>query len=69
MAAKLRPGDVLLAVAGTAVHGLADLYRRVWSLGQAGVEVPLTIYRDGRTVEQRLLSADRSRFLKRPSLH
>jgi S1-C subfamily serine protease len=68
-AARLRPGDVLLAVAGTAVHGLADLYRRIWSLGQAGVEVPLTIYRDGRTVEQRLLSADRGRFLKRPSLH
>jgi S1-C subfamily serine protease len=41
----------------------------VWSLGKAGVEVPLTIYRDGRTFEVRVTSGDRNRFLKGPSLH
>jgi S1-C subfamily serine protease len=68
-AAKLRSGDIILGVAGTEVQDLAQLYRRIWSLGTAGVEVPLTIYRDGRIVERRLHSADRSRFLKGPSLH
>jgi len=67
--ANLRTGDVVLAVAGSEVTGLADLFRRIWSLGQAGVEVPLLIYRDGRTLELRIPSSDRTRFLKGPSLH
>ena len=48
---------------------VAGLFRRVWSLGRAGVEVPLLIYRDGRTFEVRVTSGDRYRFLKGPSLH
>ena len=67
--AKLRTGDVVLAVAGTEVRELASLFRRIWSLGEAGVEVPLLIYRDGRTFELRITSGDRNRFLKGPSLH
>jgi len=67
--AKLRPGDVVLGVAGMEVSGLAALFRRIWSLGNAGVEVPLLIYRDGRTFELRVASGDRNRFLKGPSLH
>jgi S1-C subfamily serine protease len=67
--ANLRTGDVVLAVAGTEVSDLASFFRKVWSLGKAGVEVPLTIYRDGRTLEARVASGDRNRFLKGPSLH
>jgi len=67
--AKLRTGDVVLAVGGMEVSGLAALFRRIWSLGHAGVEVPLLVYRDGRTFELRIASGDRNRFLKGPSLH
>jgi len=67
--ADLHPGDIILAVAGTEVNDLADLFRRIWSLGHAGVEVRLTIYRDGRTFEARLASVERGRFFKPPSLH
>src|SRR5215469_13262107 len=67
--ANLRTGDVVLAVAGQEVNDLAGFFRKVWSLGKAGVEVPLTIYRDGRTFEVRVTSGDRNRFLKGPSLH
>jgi S1-C subfamily serine protease len=67
--ANLRTGDVVLAVAGTEVNELPDLFRRIWSLGNAGVEVPLTIDRDGRTLDLRVASGDRNRFLKGPSLH
>ncbi len=68
-AANLRRGDIVLAVADTEVSDLAGFFRKVWSLGKAGVEVPLTIYRDGRTFEPRVTSGDRNRFLKGPSLH
>jgi S1-C subfamily serine protease len=67
--ADLRVGDIVLAVAGTKVSDLAAFFRKVWSLGKAGVEVPLTVYRDGRSFEVRVTSGDRNRFLKGPSLH
>lgn len=68
-AAKLRRGDIVLAVNGAETHSLGDFYRRVWAMGEAGVAVPLSIYRDGRAVELRLASADRSRFLRAPRMH
>jgi len=67
--AGLKTGDVVLSVGGADVSDLAGLYRRVWSRGQAGVQVPLTIYRDGRTFEQAVASSERNRFLKAPRLH
>ena len=67
--ADLRTGDVLLSVAGAEVNTLAGLYRRVWSLGAAGVEVPMSVYRDGKTFEARLKSSDRNRHLRVPKLH
>jgi S1-C subfamily serine protease len=67
--ADLRTGDVLLAVGGAEVSDLAGLFRRIWSLGNAGVKVPLTVYREGRTLELNVASADRRRFLKAPRLH
>jgi S1-C subfamily serine protease len=51
------------------VHDLASLFRRIWAQGQAGVEVPMTIYRDGETMQVRVKSGERDRFLKGPSLH
>jgi S1-C subfamily serine protease len=67
--ADLRAGDVVLRVAGTPVKDLAGLFRRIWAQGQAGVEVPLLINREGRTFEARVRSSDRRRFLKGPVLH
>ena len=67
--ADLRTGDVLLSIAGSEVRDLAGLYRKVWSLGPAGLEIPMSIYRDGKTIETRVKSSDRTRFLKAPKLH
>jgi S1-C subfamily serine protease len=67
--ADLRAGDIVLAVAGDAVSDLAGLFRRIWALGEAGVSVPLTINREGRTFELTVRSSDRRRLLKGPVLH
>jgi hypothetical protein len=48
---------------------LASFYRKVWALGQAGVEVPLTLYREGVTFDVRVNSSDRTKFLKAPRMH
>ena len=67
--AGVREGDQVVAVAGERVSGLADLYRRVWSLGGPGAQIPLTLTRRGESVEARLVSADRGDFLRKPKLH
>ena len=51
------------------VTGLADLFRRFWALGVAGVDVPLLVHRDGQTFQLAVPSADRNTLLKAPKLH
>jgi S1-C subfamily serine protease len=67
--ADLQQGDIVLKVGGSEVTGLANLFRKIWSLGEAGVEVPMTVARDGASIELRVASGDRNKFLKGPSLH
>ena len=66
--AHLHVGDVVHAVAGKAITSLAEFYRAVWSLGEAGVDVPLTLEREGDRFDVSIVSGDRSRFLKSPRL-
>ena len=67
--ADIKAGDSILEVAGKDVRNLAGFFRKVWSLGAAGVDVPLMINRSGRTIEVNVASADRREFLKGPVLH
>ena len=67
--AEIKTGDVILSVAGQNVSTLAGFYRKVWALGNSGVEVPLTLYREGVTFDVRVNSSDRAKFLKAPRLH
>jgi len=67
--AKVAVGDLLLEVAGERVTGLAELFRRVWSLGPPGTEVPLAFGRSGSIRRVTVRTADRGDFLKKPSLH
>jgi S1-C subfamily serine protease len=66
--ADIRRGDVVASVGDTGVADLADLYRRVWASGPAGVEIPIELVREGRSRWVRVKSADRGRFLKAPRL-
>ena len=67
--AELKTGDVIVAVRGEKISTLAQFYRKVWALGTAGVEVPLTLYREGITFDVRVNSSDRAKFLKGPRVH
>src|SRR6185312_9067055 len=67
--AEIKTGDVVVSVAGEKVSTLSGFYKRIWSLGAAGVEVPLTLYREGVTFDVRVNASDRAKFLKGPSLH
>lgn len=62
----LRRGDIISGVRDLDVQGLADFYRKVWSSGPAGTEIPIEIVRENRTTWLRIKSADRSDYLKKP---
>jgi S1-C subfamily serine protease len=68
-AAGIESGDRVLRVAGEPVTDLVTMFRRIWGLGPAGVEIPLTILRDDEEGEIEIRSADRSTYLKAPRLH
>jgi S1-C subfamily serine protease len=61
--AGLQADDLILTVNGKPVSDLADLYRKVWALGEAGVEATLGVLRGVQIREVKVLTADRYRFL------
>jgi len=67
--AGVQVGDRVLSVGSLRVHGLPELFRAIWRLGAAGVEVPLTLSRGGDVLHITVKSADRTDFLKKPQLH
>ncbi|MGR8919937.1 MAG: S1C family serine protease [Gammaproteobacteria bacterium] len=68
-AAGLRAGDIVLDIDGGRASDLAGLFRHMWSLGDAGCEVPLRVERDGETLDIAVRSVDRRDFWKTPELH
>jgi S1-C subfamily serine protease len=66
--AGVRRGDVISDVRDDKIESLADFYRKVWSSGPAGSELPMRIVRDGRDTWLRVKSADRNSFLRKPPL-
>ncbi|MDX1434443.1 MAG: S1C family serine protease, partial [Gammaproteobacteria bacterium] len=68
-AAGLRVGDVILEVDGERVSGLANLFRRIWSMGGAGVHVPMTVLRSQGQIEVDVHTTDRLSCLKSAQIH
>ena len=62
--AGVRQGDVIVGVAGEPVTSHVELYRKVWSLGAAGVEVPLRLSHGADVRDVRVKSIDRFEYFK-----
>ena len=62
----MQPGDIVIRVGGEQVSDIADMYRRIWSIGSAGVDVPLTVLREGTAFDLVVHSTDRDKLLKQP---
>jgi S1-C subfamily serine protease len=67
--ADLREGDVITHVGSREVKSLAGFYQILWSLGTAGIAVPLTTLRGGTLLHLTLRSVDRTDLLKKPQAH
>ena len=66
--AGLRPGDVIIGIDDKPVDGLANMFRRVWSLGAAGVAVPLNVMRNAEKMALTVRSGDRAGFQRKGTL-
>jgi S1-C subfamily serine protease len=60
--AGLGTGDIILEVDKKAVRGLADFYRAVWSLGNAGVGVPIAVLQGIEIHDILVRSEDRGQY-------
>jgi S1-C subfamily serine protease len=67
--AGLERGDIITSVANTPVKTLAEFYRAVWSRGEAGVAVPLTIMRGKKELTVSVKSADRASYFTSRTTH
>ena len=65
--AGLKLGDIITSVNSLPVTKLSNLFREIWKLGDAGVEVPLSIIREGEKLDFKVVSSDReSSFIHAP---
>jgi S1-C subfamily serine protease len=62
--AGIRNGDIVLGVGRDPVTSHEELYRKVWGLGAAGVEVPLKVLQGVDMREMKLRSIDRFQYFK-----
>lgn len=67
-AGGVQPGDIIVRVAGHEVYGLGHMFRTIWSLGPAGVSVPITVLRDTTRHELLLCSVERTTYMRRGTL-
>src|SRR5215469_5327185 len=62
--AGLRHGDRVTAIDGSPVQDLADLYRRLWGHGEAGVTIKLSVTHQGEERDIAVKTIDRYRYLR-----
>ncbi len=67
--ASVRQGDVIVGIGGELIKGQADFYSRLWSRGEAGVEVSLDVLREGRIQNVTIKSIDRQKYYRSRSTY
>ncbi|HET9735429.1 MAG TPA: S1C family serine protease [Burkholderiales bacterium] len=65
--AGVKSGDIVMGVGGEEVGSLAEFYRKVWSRGEAGVEVPLRVLQGMQVKDVTVRSIDRLQYFRQKS--
>ena len=67
--AGVRRGDIVVGVGADAVTTQVEFYRKLWSLGPAGTEVPLKVLQGASVKEIKVHSIDRTDYFRaKPTL-
>ncbi len=62
--AGVRSGDIVVGVGGESVKSHEELYRKLWGLGAAGIDVPLKVLQGVDLRELKLHSIDRFQYFR-----
>jgi serine protease Do len=62
--AGLQAGDIVLGLGADTVKTHADLYKKIWALGAAGVEVPFKVLQGADMREVKVKSIDRAEYFR-----
>ncbi len=60
----LKPGDIILRIGGVEIKGQVDFYRKLWSSGPAGTQIPLSVLQGAQMKEMVIESIDRTQLLR-----
>lgn len=67
--AGIKRGDIVVGVGTEPVATQSELYKRVWGLGSAGVEVPLKVLQGTNVKDMKVRSIDRTEYFRsKPTL-
>lgn len=67
--AGVRPGDIILSVAGDGVRTQDEFYRKVWGRGAAGTEIPLRVLQGVEVKDLSVRSIDRVQYFRPPTTY
>ena len=67
--AGIQAGDIILGVGRDGVHTQADFYKRVWSRGKAGDEIPLKVLQGLDVKEVKVRSIDRTEYFRPKTMY
>jgi S1-C subfamily serine protease len=67
--AGIKVGDIILGVAGDGVRTQAEFYRKVWSRGGAGTDIPLRVLQGVDVRELPVHSIDRTEYFRPKTTH
>lgn len=67
--AGVEVGDIITGLEGEQTRSLPDMYRKLWSLGDAGVTVILNLNRDGEDLEIKVKSDSRYNMISKRLNH
>ena len=67
--AGVKGGDIVIGVGGEEVGSLAEFYRKVWSRGEAGIEVPLRVLQGMQVKDVSVRSIDRLQYFRQKSTY
>lgn len=67
--AGIKVGDIILGVGGDGVRTQAEFYRKVWSRGAAGIDIPLRVLQGVDVKELDVHSIDRIEYFRPKTTH
>jgi S1-C subfamily serine protease len=60
----LKVGDIILRIGGQQIAGQVDFYRKLWSKGPAGTEIPLSVLQGAQMKDFVIQSMDRAQHVR-----